>query len=298
MFELPGNLGRAVAEPGSDNAALRAWVATLPRTVSDIAARWSLDLGAVFQPGGVASWVAPARRRSDERVVLKVAWSHEESLHEVDALALWAGHGAVRLIQAEVLGTTTAMLLERCDPGTALAQVLPPPGQDQVLADLLRRLWRPPPVGFRFRPLEQMCDAWVAQFPRRMAERTGAGPLLDPGLVRAGTDLFRRLPRTGRRQVVLCTDLHSGNVLAAAREPWLAIDPKPYVGDPTYDPLQHMINSPDRLTTDANGFVQRMADLLQLDADRLRLWLFARCVVALPDRPDLLRATVRLAPGD
>jgi streptomycin 6-kinase len=38
----------------------------------------------------------------------------------------------------------------------------------------------------------------------------------------------------------LCTRLHVGNVLAAEREPWLVIDPKPYVGDPTYDVLQHV----------------------------------------------------------
>jgi streptomycin 6-kinase len=34
--------------------------------------------------------------------------------------------------------------------------------------------------------------------------------------------------------VVISTDLHAGNVLGAEREPWLAIDPKPFVGDPAY----------------------------------------------------------------
>ena len=45
----------------------------------------------------------------------------------------------------------------------------------------------------------------------------------------------------------LCTDLHAGNVLRADRQPWLMIDPKPHVGDPTYDALQHMLNCPARL---------------------------------------------------
>ncbi len=51
--------------------------------------------------------------------------------------------------------------------------------------------------------------------------------------------LFRTLPGSAEREVMLCTDLHAGNVLAAEREPWLVIDPKPYVGDPAYDILQH-----------------------------------------------------------
>ena len=73
-------------------------------------------------------------------------------------------------------------------------------------------------------------------------------------------------------------DLHAGNVLSATREPWLAIDPKPHVGDPAYDPLQHMLNCEDRLHADPRGLACRMAGLLDLDPDRVRLWLFARCV--------------------
>lgn len=51
-------------------------------------------------------------------------------------------------------------------------------------------------------------------------------------------------------QVLLCTDLHAGNVLAAEREPWLIIDPKPHVGDPTFDTLQHLLNCDERLRND------------------------------------------------
>ena len=106
----------------------------------------------------------------------------------------------------------------------------------------------------------------------------GGSDELDPGIARAGIELFRQLPATARRQVLLCTDLHPGNVLAATREPWLVIDPKPYVGDPAYDVLQHMLNHPDRLAADPVAFVRRMAGLAGLDADRVGLRLFAPCV--------------------
>src|SRR5439155_1399028 len=100
-----------------------------------------------------------------------------------------------------------------------------------------------------------------------------------------GMNLFRSLPATADREVLLCTDLHAENVLAAEREPWLLIDPKPYVGDPTYDPLQHLLNCEQRLRADPRALATRLADLLDLDRDRMVLWLFARCVQESPDRP-------------
>ncbi len=75
----------------------------------------------------------------------------------------------------------------------------------------------------------------------------GGHPAGAQGRVQAGIALFRSLPATADRQVLLCTDLHADNILAARREPWLAVDPKPYAGDPAYDVLQHMLNCEDRL---------------------------------------------------
>lgn len=76
--------------------------------------------------------------------------------------------------------------------------------------------------------------------------------------------------------MMLATDLHAGNVLRAEREPWLAIDPKPFVGDPAYDATQHLFNSGARLHSDPDGTIRRFADLLGVDGERVRLWTFAR----------------------
>jgi len=270
-------------------------MAALPRVVAELAHRWTLDVCPPFQPGGVASWVAPARRRSGEGVVLKVGWRHDEALHEPDGLRMWNGHGAVRLIDAMASTETTALLLESCEPGDLLSQVLPPLEQDVVVAGLLRRLWIEPRSVDPFRSLRSMCDGWADEYEEKYEADSGATKL-DRGLSRTGIELFRRLPDTAERHVLLFTDLHPDNVLAADREPWLAIDPKPYVGDPTYDPLQHMLNHPNRLATDPDRFVQRMARLLDLDAERLRLWLFARCVQGSIDLPHLLPVITALAP--
>jgi streptomycin 6-kinase len=270
------------------------WLRALPDIVGDVARRWSLRLGPPFQPGGRCAWVAPARTVSGKDVVLKVAWQHEEAIHEADGLRAWAGHGAVGLYDSDAFDSTSVLLLERCDPGTTLAVTRPEPEQDEIVAGLLTQLWTAPVDGSGFRPLQVMCDAWAAQFQARLGGSTGP---LDAGLARAGIELFRALPGTAERQVLLCTDLHAGNVLAARRRPWLVIDPKPYWGDPTYDALQHLLNCMERLSADPVGLAGRMADLLGLDRDRLVRWLFARCVQESIGQPVLADIAARLAPA-
>jgi streptomycin 6-kinase len=285
-----------------------AWLAALPEVIRQARERWSLTIGEPFQPGGQTAWVAPARDGAGADLVLKVAWPHPEAAHEADGLRAWAGSGAVRLHAAHDFGPSRALLLERCRPGTELS-ARPEPEQDTVIATLLRRLWIQPGPGHPFATLDQMCQRWAEQSERILAagqqqqQPTLAAPAapaapaaLDPGLIRAGLALFRELPATADRQVLLATDLHAGNVLAAAREPWLVIDPKPHVGDPAYDPLQHMLNCDDRLRSDPRGLARRMAGLLSLDPDRVLRWLFARCVQESADDPALAEVARQIAP--
>jgi streptomycin 6-kinase len=290
-FALPANLVDSVRS--AESPELDAWLAVLPRLVAEYAGRWSLELGAPYQPGGRCAWVAPARDRTGREVVLKVAWRHDEAAHEAEGLRVWAGDGAAYVYEHAAEDSTTVLLLERCRPGTPLGEALPEADQDHVVAGLLPRLWHASTGGFGFRALTVMCDAWADEFEQRLAVAPG---VLDPGLARAGIELFRTLPATAGRQVLLCTDLHAGNILAAEREPWLMIDPKPYVGDPTYDVLQHLLNCDERLAADPVGVSHRMADLLDLDRDRLLRWLFARCVLESINQPELRDVALRIAP--
>lgn len=82
------------------------------------------------------------------------------------------------------------------------------------------------------------------------------------------------------------TDLHAGNVLHAERDRWLAIDPKPFVGDPAYDATQHLFNCDARLGADPAGFIHRMGDLLGVQSGRILLWTFARAAAEPRDNWD------------
>lgn len=292
-LELPRNLLAAARRDPDDRR--RRWLRRLPAIVTDLALRWHLAIEAPYQPGGQTAWVAPARVRGIGAAVVKLAWRHPEAFHEAEALRAWEGGPAVGLHRSEALDDETmALLVERCDPGTPLA-VRPESEQDLVVAAMLRRLRAlAPPADHAFRPLQQMCDEWADEFEDKTASRA---PLLDPGMARLGIELLRGLPGSATEEVLLCTDLHGENILAAQREPWLLVDPKPHVGDPTYDAVQHILNCPRRLGADPVALVGRMADLLDLDARRLQLWLFARCVQESPEHPSLARIARRMAPS-
>ncbi len=284
---VPVNLARAQLGPQ-----FAAWRAALPDTVAWFARRWSLQVGSPFAPGGSSAWVAPALTADGLAVALKLGWRHAEADDEAAGLRAWAGDGAVRLHADHVEGATSGLLLELCRPGGALRRTAEP-DQDRVLAELLPRLWSAPVTGACFRPLQALCDAWADDAQRRVTPAvTGS----DFGIVRAGAELLRALPASAQDAVLLVTDLHAGNVLAAEREPWLMIDPKPYVGDRAFDVLQHMLNC-DRLLTGPRRLTRRLATLLELDSERLERWLFARCAIEADQNPGLAHVARILSPS-
>lgn len=245
-----------------------AWLERLPNTIRELQDAWSLSLGAPFDGDEVScAWVAPAVCRDGTRAVLKLGMPHMEGQHEIQGLRFWDGDPTVRLLEAD--DDLNAMLLERCEPGTVLRR-LPEPEQDVVIAGLLRRLWRTPPAPHPFHPLAAMTAYWAN------ATIADSARWPDAGMVQEGLRLFEELPRTSPGDVLLATDLHAGNILRAQREPWLVIDPKPFVGDPAYDATQHLFNCKRRLRADPDTTIRRFADLLEVDYERVRLWMFTR----------------------
>ncbi len=265
------------------------WLESLPLLIDKLIALWFLRLEAPFDSGGTCSWVCPVVRRDGTRAVLKLAMPHMEGKHEIQGLRYWSGRSRlpcwVNLLEADV--DSGAMLLERCLPGTALRSE-PEPEQDVILAGVLRRVWEAAmdetgldgagldgagldETGLdEFRPLSQMIDFWCEE---TLAQKH-FWP--DAGLVSEGMRVMKELARPATTDVLLATDLHAGNVLRAQREAWLAIDPKPFTGDRSYDPVQHLMNCEARLHRDPRGLVERVAGLSGVDPERLRLWTFAR----------------------
>ncbi len=242
------------------------WLMKVPEMLETVQQRWALTLDDPFD-GASCALVAPARLSNGTAAVLKLGMPHMEAKHEIAGLQFWNANPTVRVFAAD--DDLGAMLLERCQPGTTLRR-LPEPEQDVIVARLLNRLWRVPPPGHLFRPLSVLIEYWIGE------TLAAADDWSNPGLVRHGLAVFEELLQTTPTEVLLATDLHAENILRAEREPWLVIDPKPFVGDPAYDVTQHLFNCPMRLQADPKGLIRRVADAAQLDPERVRLWTFAR----------------------
>jgi streptomycin 6-kinase len=197
------------------------WRATAPALVADCAGEWGLRLGDPYTPG-VVGHVVRAELPDGTPAVLKVFWPHREAEQEAEALERWDGDGAVRLLARD--DARSALLLERCEPGTHLSAA----GADaslEVLIELLPRLWKP---GDGFRPLADEAAWWASYLEPRWE---GSGRPYERKLLDAALAALTELPPTQGEQVLLHQDLHAENVLAAEREPWLTIDPKPLAGE-------------------------------------------------------------------
>lgn len=249
----------------------RAWLASLPALVQGYEHAWGLRLGAPLG-GGSASWVAPATTADGQRAILKVSWPHREAREEATALRFWNGDGAVRLLRED--REHYALLLERCEP----EHRAPAHERLRIGAEVLAALWsHPAPADSSFELVSDVAAEWADGVQERMATLK---PPFDPELVRLGADLLRTLPMSASRRVVVHGDANPGNILAAQRRPWLAIDPKSMVGDPGYDPAP-LVLQVDGEPPSAKVIRERfalVADIACEPVERLLAWAAARAV--------------------
>ena len=204
--------------------------------------------------------------------VLKVNFPEPESEHEAEALARWNGVGAVRLIAGD--GVRRALVVERCLPGTQPWEV--EEGRaSEIAADVLSQLWQAAPTG-AFRSLAGEAARWAAELPLTWE---GAGRPFEQALLDEAVEFLATASSTAEDDALLHQDLHGGNILQSERG-WLAIDPKPLVGERAFDVaslLDDLARDPD-----AAGRIRRrldfFSDRLELDRERVRGWGIAHAL--------------------
>jgi streptomycin 6-kinase len=104
-------------------------------------------------------------------------------------------------------------------------------------------------------------------------------------LVDEAAVLFAELLHPESEPVLLHGDFHPGNILRAAREPWLAIDPKGVTGDPLYDVATFVCSVPEAESgTDLQRLLSRRAsqaaELLSCDLREVTAWAIAHSVLS------------------
>jgi streptomycin 6-kinase len=259
-------------------AAGTTWLERLPTLIEQCEQRWSIRVGPPFEPLSF-NYVAPAVRADGDEVVLKAGVPAPELLREIEALRFCDGRGYVRLLEADP--EQGVFLLERVQPGTPLTSVEDEDQAVAVAASVMRAIWRPLPQEHPFRPVAE----WV-QGLRGLRDRFdgGTGPL-PSDLVERAERLFEELLASSAEPVLLHGDLHHYNILAADREPWLAIDPKGMTGEPAYEIgaflwNPHGIVQRPNLRSVLSRRVDHFSDELGIDRERLRAWGFAQAVLS------------------
>ena len=268
MVDVPAAL-RAQAEgrPAWDD-----WLTRAPRLGDDLITEWGLRIDGATLSGNCAM-VVPVRTDDDRAGVLKIGWPHWEAETEHLALRAWQGDGAVELWRADP--RRFALLLERARPDRDL-HALDVLEACEVVARLYGRLHRSPLP--QPRRLSDLCREWVERLP----------PLLEANLiarrfVSQGERLLRDFADDPDTDAALIhSDLHFFNVLAAEREPWLVIDPKPLSGDPAYEVAPLLWNRWDEAMSAVSprqALLDRLftvVDVAGLDEDRVRDWIVVR----------------------
>jgi streptomycin 6-kinase len=252
------------------------WLNRLAAIISRCEERWSLKVGPPF-PEPSYNWVAPALGADGTAAVLKLSFPNAEFRAEAEALRMFDGRGAARLLELD----RGAMLLERLEPGMPLTTVQDDEEATSIAADVLGQLWRPVPPDHPF----PLVSDWVLGLERlRRNFGGGTGPI-PCALVERAEALFAELIPSQAQPVLLHGDLHHFNVLAARRQPWLAIDPKGVVGEPAYDTGALLHNPAELLDTPHPGKVlgrriDQLAEQLSLDRSRVRGWGISQAVLA------------------
>jgi streptomycin 6-kinase len=225
---------------------------------------WSLRLSRPYDNSYV-SLVLPATRADGTGAVLKVQFPDRESAHEAAALACWDGEGAVRLLEHDA--DRSALLIERCEPGTHLRE-LEPDNALGVMIGLLPRRWKPVPASIGL--LADEAAHWLEELPPTY-ER--AGEPFKRTLLDAALDALKSLSVSQGEQVLIHQDLHGDNILRAEREPWLAIDPKPLAGEREFG-LAPIIRSYEfgHGREQVIGRLDRLCRELNLDRERAQGW--------------------------
>ncbi len=275
MLNLPTHFTKTVSTTFTGGAE---WLTRLPDLLAECKRRWSLTV----RPSHFTlsyNYVAPATLADGTEIVLKVGVPNRELRTEIEALRLYNGRSAVRLLDADP--DNGILLLECLTPGEMLTTITDDDEATRIAVQVMQNLWRPLPADHHFPSVADWADG-LAELRQEFGG--GTGPF-DKRLVETAESLFTDLLASMSEPMLLHGDLHHYNILSAG-DGWLMIDPKGVAGEPAYEvgallrnPIATIFAEPELAHITARR-LDILAELLALDRERLRQWSLAQAVLS------------------
>ena len=260
------------------------YLTALPSLIEEACQRWELT---EVQPVGNLSYnfVAFAKcpstslRSAQDGVVLKIGVPRDELTSEINALKLYEGQGAVKLLEDDE--EKGMFLLERLQPRRMLSELEDDIRATEIAAQAMLQIRRPASERGKFILLKD----WFEGFKKLRARfNSGTGPMPREWVERAegfATDFFAE----GRPDVLMHGDFHHYNILESERG-WLIIDPKGVIGPAEYEVGPLLINPWGRPLSRISPEVQMkkridiLAERLSVERERIRNWGIAHAVLS------------------
>lgn len=252
------------------------WLDDLPEVVEKLSVQWQIK---IFPPFMLSyNYVCPAERADGSSAVLKVEFTAEKARTEYEALKIFNGAGAVKIIEED--SESKALLLERAFSGTSLKSIKDDKKRTSIMIDVMKKLRKPAPKNHEFLFIED----WGESFKRHRKQFNGGVGPFEKQLFDKAEKTFFDLAESQKEKVLLHGDLHHGNILVTEREPYLAIDPKGIIGEAEYEVGAMLRNElPKDKKVAKKTLDQRINQLsegLRYDKKRIRQWAFSQAVLA------------------
>lgn len=273
LENLPEKFTRLMLESHGERGA--EWLVELPFIIEEIERDWSLETGAPFANLSY-HFVAPCVLRNGGEAVLKIGFPEENSpvFNEAATLQIYDGRGAVRFLR--INEKRFALLLERINPGKNLKEVFRGREEDsvEIAIKVLQKIIRKSPENHNFVFLEK----WFAGFER--AQNTN----FPSEVLKKARTFYEEL--SAEETFLIHGDFHHENILSAAREKFLVIDPKGIVGQIGYE-ISVFLNNHLWVLKDDKNLREKVFDAalkfgaaFEIEPQDLKKWAYAQCVLS------------------
>lgn len=274
--EFISNIQNTFREKGS------AFLEALPDSIAEASAKWGLT---DVQPVPTLSYNFVAFANWDNnKVVLKMGVPNNEMLSEMEALKLFNGEGACRLLDYDE--ERYWMLLERLTPGVMLSTLEDDEEATHIAAEVMQKIWRsgldiPAAHVSKFIKLSDWFDGLKKLRPRFNG---GTGPFNKKILQRVERSVADFLAEN-HQPVLMHGDFHHFNILSSERG-WLIIDPKGVMGPACYEVGPLLINPWGDFLSRTNHrlMMKRRIDILHehlgFERERIHEWGLAHAVLS------------------